>query len=225
MPKREVATKNRSLQTTFVKHATVLAACLLIVWGFYRFLFKLPDEVEVLFIKPIVWLIPVFYLVKKEKLGLSSVGITSKNLFPSIYLALALGIVFAIEGVIINFIKYDGVNFAANVGQRTLLVALGLSFATSVSEEIAFRGYLFNRVWHALGSEWTANLLTSLIWGLVHVPIAILWWNLSLVGILGYFLLMVTFGVGSAFVFAKTKNVTSSILLHVLWSWPIILFR
>ncbi|MFV1916924.1 MAG: CPBP family intramembrane glutamic endopeptidase [Patescibacteria group bacterium] len=116
-------------------------------------------------------------------------------------------------------------NFAANVGQRTLLVVLSLSFVTAVSEELAFRGYLFNRVWHALGNVWTVNLLMSLIWGLVHMPIAILWWNLSLAGILGYSILMVTFGVGSAFVFAKTKNVTSSILLHVLWAWPIILFR
>jgi len=40
-----------------------------------------------------------------------------------------------------------------------------------------------------------------------------------------YFLLTTLFGIGSAFVFARTRNVFSSILLHVLWEWPIILFR
>lgn len=44
MPKKEVA----------IKHATVLAAYLLIVWGFYRLFFELPEEIEELIIKPIV---------------------------------------------------------------------------------------------------------------------------------------------------------------------------
>ncbi len=215
MPKKETA----------IKHATILAAYLLIVWGFYRFLFKFPEEIEELVIKPIIWLVPVFYLLKQEKLGLKSVGITGKNLFPAIYLALALGVVFAIEGVFINFLKYEGFNFGANIGQMAILASLGLSLATAISEEIAFRGYLFNRVWHALGSEWSANLITSLVWGLIHIPIAIFWWKLNIAGIVGYMLLTTVFGIGSAFVYARTKNITSSILLHLMWEWPIILFR
>jgi hypothetical protein len=215
MPKREIAIKN----------STILAAYLLIVWGFYRMLFRLPEEVEELFIKPALWLIPVIYLVRKEKVGFDSIGITAKKLFPSIYLALALGVIFALEGVIINFVKYEGIDFSANIGQRALLASLGLSFATAVSEEITFRGYLFNRVWHALGNEWIANFVTSTVWGLVHIPIAIFWWNLSFIDTLGYLILIIIFGLGSAFIFARTKNVVSSIILHVLWAWPIILFR
>lgn len=208
-----------------IRHSTILAAYILIIWGFYRLLFKLPEEVEELFIKPVVWLIPVFYFVRREKRGFSSIGITAKNLFPAIYLALALGVIFAVEGVIINFVKYGGFNFAAYIGQRGLLVSLGLSFATAVSEEIFFRGYLFNRVWYALGTEWGANIATSLIWGLIHIPVALFWWELTIAGALAYFLLTTVFGIGSAFVFARTKNISSSILLHVLWEWPIILFR
>lgn len=215
MPKKEVA----------IKHATILAAYLLVVWGFYRMLFRLPEEVEELFIKPILWLLPVAYLVRKEKVGLSSIGITTKRLFPAIYVALGLGVIFAIEGVIVNFVKYEGIDFSANIGQRALLASLGLSFVTAVSEEITFRGYLFNRVWHALKNEWVANILTSVVWGLVHLPIAIFWWKLGVAGTLGYLILITFFGIGSAFVFARTKNVASSILLHVMWAWPIILFR
>jgi len=215
MPKKEIA----------IRHSTILATYLLIVWGFYRFLFKLPEEIEELLIKPVIWLGPVFFLVKKEKLGLSSLGITTKNLFPAIYLALILGIIFAVEGMIINFVKYGGVSFAANIGNTPLLIALGFSFATAISEEITFRGYLFNRVLHALGSEFQAIVITSIIWALIHVPIAVFWWKLSPAATLGYLVLTTVFGIGSSFVFAKTKNVSSSILLHVLWEWPIILFR
>lgn len=215
MPKKETA----------IKHATLLAAYLLIVWGFYRFLFKFPEEIEELFIKPIIWLVPVIYFVKKEKLGLSSLGITTKNLFPAIYFALGLGVVFAMEGAIVNSIKYGGFDFSANIGQMAFASSLGLSLATAVTEEITFRGYIFNRVWHALKNETTAILLTSFVWALIHVPVAIFWWKLTLPATLGYLLLTTLFGIGSAYVFAKTKNVFASILLHFLWEWPIILFR
>ncbi len=208
-----------------IKHATVLAAYLLIVWGFYRLLFKLPEEIEELIIKPIIWLLPVIYLVRKEGGNLSSVGITTKKLFPAIYFTLALGAVFAIEAVFINFVKHDGFEFAANIGEKALLTSLGISFVTAFSEEVSFRGYLFNRVWGALDNEWLANIITSVVWALVHVPIVIFVWKLSLTSALIYLFLTALFGVGSAFVFARTRNIFSSILLHILWQWPIILFR
>jgi len=81
-----------------LKNAVNLGAFLLVAWGFYRFLFQLPEEIEELFIKPAVWLGATIYLVKKEKSSFSSLGITSKNLFPAIYLSLALGALFVIEG-------------------------------------------------------------------------------------------------------------------------------
>lgn len=215
MPKKEI----------LIKHTTILSVYLLIIWGFYRFLFKLPEEVEELFIKPIIWLLPIIFLLRKERLGAQSIGITSKNLFSSVYLALALGIIFAIEGLIINFIKYGGIEFSANLGSLAFGSALGLSIATAISEEITFRGYLFNRVWYLVGNVWKANLLISFIWALIHIPVAVFWWKLNLAGTLGILLLITTFGIGSSFVFAKTKNISASILLHILWEWPIILFR
>ena len=54
-----------------LKHATAIAAYLLIVWGFYRLMFKLPDEIEELIVKPLVWLLPVFFLLGREKLDLA----------------------------------------------------------------------------------------------------------------------------------------------------------
>lgn len=212
-------------KTVIIKHSTVFSVYLLIVWGFYRFLFQLPEEVEELFIKPVVWLLPVLYFVRLEKLSFSSLGFTFKNLFPAIYLSLGLGAIFVIEALLVNVLKYGGLNFGANIGDLPFLTSLGLSFATAFSEETAFRGYLFNRMWFVLGNEWAANLLTSLVWAGIHVPITFFVWKLSLTSALLYLVLTTIFGMGSAFVFARTKNIAGSILLHVLWEWPIILFR
>ena len=212
-------------KTTLVKHSTILAVYLLLVWGFYRFLFQLPEEIEELFIKPVIWLVPVIILINKEKLGISSLGFTLKNLFPAIYYSLGLGAIFAIEALIINIVKYGTINFGANLGNLPFATALGLSFVTAFSEETAFRGYLFNRIWYVLKSEWSANLLTSIIWAAVHVPITFFVWKLDLTAAILYLFLTTLFGIGSAFVFARTKNIFGSIFLHVLWEWPIILFR
>jgi uncharacterized protein len=226
MSKKKLVSQNETHKhTQYIKHVTILATYLLVVWGFYRFLFKLPEEIEELIIKPLVWLIPVYYFIKTEGLGFASIGITTKKLFASIYLSLGLGMVFAIEGLVVNMVKYSGFDFSANIGQNNIWIALGISFATAISEEIAFRGYIFNRLWTVIKKEWVANVVTSLVWGIIHIPVAIFWWNLDFPGTIGYLLLTTIFGIGSAFVFARTKNVFSSVLLHVFWEWPIILFR
>ncbi len=212
-------------KTTAIKNATMFAAYLFIVWGFYRLIFKLPDEVEELVLKPLIWLVPLVFLLKKERLGISSLGITLKNLFPAIYFSLGLGAIFALEAVVLNFAKYGSFVFAANIGDKFILSSIGLSFVTAFSEEISFRGYIFGRVWRALGNEWVANLTTSAVWGLIHVPVAVFVWKLDFSAAVVYLLLTTLFGIGSAFVFARTKNIFSSIFLHVLWEWPIILFR
>lgn len=212
--------------TKSFKYAVSLAVYLLIVWGFYRFLFQFPEPIEELILKPLVWLLPVFYLLKKEGSKLSSIGITTKNLFPATYFALGLGVFFLLEALVVNFVKYGGnFNFNANIGTLPLLTSFGLSFATAVSEEISFRGYIFTRFWAGVKSEWLANIITSFFWALIHTPITLFVWKLDFSAALIYLLLTTLFGIGSAFVYARTKNVFSSILLHVLWQWPIILFR
>jgi len=212
-------------KTTIIKNVTKYSVFLILAWAFYRFLFKLPDTIEELIIKPVIWLIPIAWLTFKEKMGISSLGFTFKNLFPAIYLSLGLGAIFVLEAIFSNFLKYGHFNFGANLGNAPLLVSLGLSFATAFSEETAFRGYIFGRLWTVLKDEWSANLVTTIIWTVVHVPIAFFVWKLNVSAGILYLILTAAFGMGSAFIFGKTKNIWGSILLHVLWEWPIILFR
>ena len=207
------------------KHATIYATYLLLVWGLYRILFTLPTEVEEGIVKPLIWLLPLVFILKREKLGLGSLGLTFTNLFPAIYLSIGLGSIFVIEAIVANFIKYNGFSFNTNIGDKAMIYALVISLATAISEELAFRGYLFNRWYMVLKSEWTANLITTGVWTLMHVPVTVFIMKLALPEALVYLGLTAVFGLGSSFIFARTKNVASSILLHLLWSWPIILFR
>ncbi len=212
-------------KTSIIKDVTIYVTYLVIIWAFYRFLFKFPDEVEELVIKPVVWLLPIIYFIRKEKGTLSTIGITLKNLFPAIYLSLGLGSVFVIEALLTNYLKYGHLNFAANIGSLPLLSSLGLSFATAFSEETAFRGYVFGRLSSVINSELVANLVQTIAWTGIHVPIAFFIWHYTLSQAIIYLSITAIFGLGSAFIFGRTKNIFGSVLLHVLWEWPIILFR
>ena len=212
-------------KTKLIKNVSLLFVYLFLVWGCYRLIFKLPDSVEEIIIKPIVWILPVLYLLKKEKANLESIGITSKKLFPSIYFSLILGSLFVFLSLVTNFFKYGYFNFNANIGQDSLFTSLGISFITAISEEIVFRGYIFSRLWTALNNEWKANFITSILWTLIHVPITIFINKLDPLSAVVYLMLTFIFGIGSAFVYGRSKNVASSVFLHVLWEWPIVLFR
>jgi len=212
-------------KTALIKNVTAYSVYILLIWAFYRFLFQLPSTIEELIVKPIVWLLPLIWFVKKEGFGLPSIGFTFKKLFPAIYLSIGLGAIFVMEGVISNFLKYGKLNFGANLGDMAFLTTLGLSFATAFSEEVAFRGYIFGRLKYALKNELTANLISTAIWTIIHVPIAFFIWKLNLAAGLIYLFLTAIFGFGASFIYAKTGNIMGPILLHVLWEWPIILFR
>jgi membrane protease YdiL (CAAX protease family) len=210
-----------------LKRVTLLYVFILLVWGFYRYLFRFPEEIEELVLKPLLWLGPVFFLLWREKKGLDSIGWSSKNLFKSLYLGVGLGILFSLEGLLTHWLKYRGFSFVNLQYQSlsVLLVALGVSLATAISEETAFRGYIFNRLWHILKNEWAANLITSFGWALVHLPITFFVFHYGFDQIVTFLVLVFVFGLASAFIFARTKTITASILLHVFWAWPIILFR
>ena len=210
---------------TSLKNLTIYIAYLVIFWGFYRLLIKLPDQIEEIVIKPIFWLLPLIHLLRIEKEHLSFLGISLKNLFPAIYLSLGLGSLFVLEGLLGNYFKYNGFNFSANLGDKLILSAFSLSLVTAITEEITFRGYVFNRLWKIFGKEIPANLVTTFFWTLIHVPIVIFVWKYPLLDSVIYLSLTAIFGFGSSFIFARTQNIVSSILLHVLWEWPIILFR
>ena len=209
----------------YLKHAIAFYAYLLVVWGFYRLLFQAPAPLEELVVKPIVWLVPLYFLVRHERASFASIGIVFNNFFRVVYFVLSLGFVFSTFAVLVNYLKYSGLNFAANLGEVTFFGALGLSFITAISEEITFRGYLLTRLLPAAKSELVANLVISFGWSLIHLPIAVLDWKLDPFSLAVYSFVVFLFSLGTTFVFLRTRNIAAPILLHVLWQWPIILFR
>ena len=210
------------------RHVFFLFSFIFILWAFYRYFPNLlSDWAEEAILKPLIWLLPTFWIVRfVEKEKLSSLGITRKNLKLAITWGLGLGIVFALEGFLINVIKYRQVGESQLALDPEIFLRLFvLSFIIAVSEEIVFRGYIFNRFLALWKNEWKANIVSSLLFVIVHLPVGIFTLGYSSSVMLFYLFLIFVYGFGAAFVFARSRNIVAPILLHVLWAWPIILFN
>jgi len=195
-----------------------------IVWSSYRMSFRFSETLEELYIKPVIWLLPLLYIVPKDKLKFSDLGITLKNLFPSMYLSLALGVGFAFLGLLANFAKYGGINFGANIGSLFIGTSIVISFMTAITEELVFRGYLLG-IFIKKYNEELSIALTTILWTAIHAPIAFFIWELSGLQIVLYLGLTFVYGLGASVLFIRTRNIIAPVFLHVLWEWPIILFR
>ncbi len=212
-----------------IKHVFALFCFIFAFWSLYRYFPEgvFPLWVEELIFKPLIWLVPTFWLVLRiEGEKISSLGLTKKNLFPALYWGIGLGIVFAAEGLVTNIIKYQGLHLPELEYSSLGLIGLVLlSFVTAFSEEIVFRGYIFTRLWRLWQSEWLANLVSAFLFALIHLPIGVFVLGYSPMTMLAYLFFVFVYGFGAAFVFARSENIVSAILMHVFWSWPIILFR
>lgn len=177
--------------------------------------------------KPLVWLAPVGYVVYKlEKGDLVSLGITAKNLFPAVWWGLGLGVFFAVEGLAAHWLKYGRLNLGSfGYSQGGFVAAFGLSLAAAVVEETVFRGYFFTRLRRWLKSDWAGMLVSAGLFSLMYLPVSVFQMGWEPAGMAVYLLFVFFYGIGAAAVFNLSGNLVSSILLHLLWSWPILLFR
>jgi len=212
---------------TSVKIPLIFWFLLVIFWGTYRYFIRLPEELDELIIKPIVWIGGVFYIVLfLEKRSLSSIGWTTYKFFENLYLGWGIGAFFALEGMFVNAIKYRGLLFfPMGLTAFDLTRILALSLATGLSEETVFRGYIFSRFSESLKNEWLANILSSLMFSITHLPIAlfVLQYNISM--LISYEIMLFVLGLANGFIFARRKSIVAPTISHALWNLAVVLFR
>jgi len=195
-----------------------------IFWGLYRLIFRLPEEVEEIILKPIVWLGPTFYLVfKVEKKGLSSLGYSFKSLRSSLGKGLIFGILFLGMGLILQVLRGRSILWGNLLNYQFLLSTFGLALMTALSEETVFRGYILNRLEEVLGKSLVPNLITSIGFALIHLPVSVFVYHLALPQLFSYLLLVFLSSMGSGLIFSWSGGIWGAILVHVFLVWPMIL--
>ena len=204
-----------------------LWAWILLVWSLYRYFLKLPEWADELVFKPLVFVAPVVWYVRRiEKRRLETVGLTGKNFFTSLYIGLGFGLLFALEGLAANAIKYGKLQIipSAVFGQYGMGLLLLLSLATAVSEEILSRGFVFSRILEKMKSVPKASILSTILFVLLHVPILVMSLKLQGMTLVLFFVTDVILGLANSLLFSTTRSLVAPILVHLFWNMTVALY-
>lgn len=180
---------------------------LLLVWGSFRYFIHLPEVMEELWFKPLIWLVPLFWW----NLALpSKITMFSKRWWPSIWWGVVLGGFY--------FILIRKLDFGS-WKPEVLMIAL----ATAITEEMVFSGFVAGYLEKIQKGKWLNWLIIGLMVMVVRLPVLWFVYKVGLKESLGVLLFAGASGAMNAWIRVKTGNVTGSILartginLAVLW--------
>ncbi len=210
------------------KHIFNIWAVILIIWAVYRVYVHMPEWVDELISKPLVFIGPVlWYVTRVEHRPLASLGLTRGHLGRDLKIGLGFGMVFALEGIVANAIKHGQFSFMPVIPIEGfgIVMAIVLSIATAVSEEILSRGFVFGRLLEYYQNNLAkAASIGSILFLLLHVPI--MFTTLKLTGsTLAIFILTdVIIAFATSILYSETKTLTVPILVHAFWNMTVALY-
>lgn len=176
---------------------------LFLVWSSFRIFVSLPEVIEELWFKPVIWLAPIFWI---WWLSGKKIEFFGGNWIKSVLWGLGLGVVYsAMIYLLVGFI-----DFSWDFNK------LGVGFVTSVVENLVFAGFLLP-VLALVWSENKALLVTGALFGLIHLPIAIFAYRADVISVIGLFVLSFSVGVLNGWIRIKTGNVIGAFIASFLW--------
>lgn len=201
-----------------------------IVWAIYRAYFTFPEWFDEFLVKPFVFALPVIYVViDREKKKWSDLGLSfdKSKFFLDIYIGVVIGVLFALEGLVVNYLKYGQFSFTPILASR-MVGGVGmfflLNFVTSISEEILARGYLYNRLNLATRNQLWSAVASNILFLILHIPIMFTRLHLTGMSLILYPLSIFILGITNCYLFSLRKSLTLPILVHAFWNMTVALY-
>ncbi len=208
----KVMTQKKKVKGDGLRRLFYYYVYLLLVWGLFRLLFRLPEVIEEFWIKPLIWLVPVLGIWINEK---RKVRFFEGGWSRAIVWGLGLGVVWIGVLALVSLGRVGGIRFLAGNSWADIM---GAAVATAIVEELVFSGYIFQRVFQATKSLWSAVVMTGVMFALIHVPIGLFVYNYSALQMVAFLVVVALVEMGGGFLMAKTRNVVAPILAHFVWA-------
>lgn len=163
----------------------------------------MPEVIEELWLKPIVWLVPLMlwnFSIKKR-----IVVFESKNWIGSVIFGLVVGgfYVFALNGFSLAKINVD-INY------------IGIAMSVAMVEELVFSGIIFGGLASQFKSSVKAVLVTSIMAAVSHLPMMLFVYSMGVTTIIPSLLFVFGYSLINISIRATTKNVLGSMIARVL---------
>lgn len=210
-------------KTTPLQKALNLWAVILIVWAVYRTYFKLPEWFDEFIAKPIVFVLPVIYYIKKvdRQNILSSlyISLKPKKLLQDFLYAVGVGVIFFITASLAYFVKSGKfISFNYSINLMNILLIVTTALATGITEEILSRGFVLKKLYEESKNPFSSTFFSSILFFFLHVPILFsnvkIGGNLLLVFLATDLLLSMINGL----IFIERKSLTIPIFLHAFYN-------
>lgn len=193
----------------------------LLIWALYRYFIKLPEWADEFLFKPIVFMLPViWYVLKKEKGRLSSIGLTTREFSKNLLIGLGVSSIFIIEGIFVNIAKHGTLTMTqiGSLSSYSIGFIFLLSFATAFTEELLSRGFLFSRLYKVTKNVWYAIFMSSLMFMAFHIPILATTLKFQGGTLVLFFWTTFSLGVINSIFYLQTESLVIPILVHLFWN-------
>jgi membrane protease YdiL (CAAX protease family) len=160
----------------------------------------------------------------EKKPFFDQISLKSKRVIPDFITGLSLGLVFVLSAFFASYIRYGNLSIAAKLSSPEFLLAIIITFATAITEEIFARGFILKRLYEEWGNSYSAAFFSSLLFLIIHIPILIT--NLKLSGnlLLLFFATDFILSLVNSFVFLERKSLVAPILIHALYNIAILFY-
>lgn len=200
---------------------------ILVVWGMYRLLFRLPVVVEETVLKGIVFGVPVWWAVYKAKLlPAEEVGLTNRRLLSGVYLGLFLGMGLGLVAQVSNIMRYGGLVLSDfGVTSESVGGFLLLNLVTAFWEQLLFAGLILPVLLTVFKDEWRALWVTGILFALLHIPAMVFIQQASILGVMLGSMLMWLLMMGAGILKLRYQTLATAVLAQALWGMSVFLFR
>lgn len=161
----------------------------------------------------------IFIILNHEKM--SSLGIGKKNIFSSITIGLICSGFYILTYILINNIDYSRLinKFDFNIGVSFLYLFI-YCLVIALSEEFLYRGYLQTRL-AAYYGENLGLLYATIIFAVMHIPQYMVDNNYGIGNALVQCISLLPISFVYGYLYKKTQNLTSCVMLHTFCNWII----
>lgn len=184
------------------KYIWMYVVYLLLVWGGFRYWISLPDAIEELWFKPLIWLVPLFWW--KMLLG-GNPKVFKGSLIKAVLWGSAVGIFY--------FGLITGLRGWQNVQISWMVVCVAV--ATVITEELALSGFVLGYL-DSLNKSRVKNLLiVAVITVILRVPIVLLVYRLQGLVFWGMLIMAGSVALVNGWLRQRTDNVLSSMVARM----------
>lgn len=201
-------------------------AIIFVLWGIYRLIFRLPETIEEIFLKPLVFVGAVMAVERPrnwQKFFMETWG--KGDWVRAAFWGLGVGLVYVVFYAAGSLLSGNPLTVSQNPAGEPWGLFLGLGLVTAIWEEWTFAGYILGGLSKVTESKWAARTVTAALFALVHLPVLIFWNHLGGLNLGFQFVSLLTLGMGNAILMGYSKNLLAPVLAHALWGTAVFLFR